>query len=319
MKAFVKKSALLTMRSLGLFKAGVFLFRRGTLVILCYHGISLRDEHEWAGGLYIPPDLFRARLEFLKAWGANVLPLAEGLARLKNGTLPPRSVVITFDDGFYDFYRFAVPALREFGFPCTLYLTTHYTRYPLPVYNLLYQYLLWKSGDPAFQTQAARDHAVLGFITKCDAEKLDTQARNEAVRALAVSYKIDYESLLAERLFQIMTPEEVSATAAAGIDIQLHTHRHRTPVDHDLFLREIRDNARFITDMTGVAPKHFCYPSGVTDPAFLPWLREAQVASATTCVHGLCRPASDPLLLPRYLDGTGTTTLDFEALLSGWR
>ena len=315
MRNTLKKAVLSSFRATGVFSASTSLRRANTLVILCYHGISLRDEHEWAGGLYITPEFFRRRLEFLRNWNANVLPLAEGLERLRDGSLPPRSVVLTFDDGFYDFYLHAFPALRDFGYPCTVYLTTWYTRYRLPIFNLLMNYLLWKRGDGSEQ----RAKAVADYMDRVAAEGLDAESTDLIARGLAAELGIDYDGILRDRLFQIMSSEEVAEIAAAGIDIQLHTHRHRTPSDRDLFLREIRDNARVIEEMTGCAPRHFCYPSGVTSAAFLPWLKESGVESATTCVHGLATPQSDPLLLPRYLDGCGVTELDFESWLSGMR
>jgi peptidoglycan/xylan/chitin deacetylase (PgdA/CDA1 family) len=224
-------------------------------------------------------------------------------------------VVLTFDDGFYDFYLHAFPALRDFGYPCTVYLTTWYTRYRLPIFNLLVNYLLWKRGDGSEE----RAKAVPEYVARVAAEGLDAESTDLITRGFAEELGIDYDGILRDRLFQIMSREEVAAVAAAGIDIQLHTHRHRTPSDHDLFLREIRDNARVIEEITGRAPRHFCYPSGVTSAAFLPWLKESGVQSATTCVHGLATPQSDALLLPRYLDGCGVTELDFESWLSGIR
>lgn len=289
--------------------------RRGnSLVILCYHGISLRDEHEWRGGLYITPALFRQRLEFLRSWNANVLPLGEALERLQAGTLPPRSAVITFDDGFYDFYRYAWPLLSEFGFPCTLYLTTYYTRHRLPIFNLVLDYLLWKGGKAE-----GAESAVKRYMDQAAAQNLTTEGKDEVARELAASLGVDYGQILQDRLFQIVTPEEAAAMAEGGIDLQLHTHRHRTPLDRDLFIREIRDNARCIEEISGRTPRHFCYPSGVTAPEFLPWLRECGVLSATTCVSGAATPESEPLLLPRYLDGCGTEEIDFESWLSGVR
>jgi peptidoglycan/xylan/chitin deacetylase (PgdA/CDA1 family) len=99
----------------------------------------------------------------------------------------------------------------------------------------------------------------------------------------------------------------------------LHTHRHRTPANRDLFLREIRDNARRIHELTGRTPEHFCYPSGVTSPQFLPWLRECGVRSATTCSQALAKASDEPLMLPRFLDASGVDDLDFESWLSGIR
>jgi hypothetical protein len=69
-------------------------WRRHRLLILCYHGVSMYDEHEW-GDLYISPETFRRRMEVLARTHCNVLPLSEAVYRLQNGTLPDRAVVIT--------------------------------------------------------------------------------------------------------------------------------------------------------------------------------------------------------------------------------
>src|ERR1700744_415393 len=73
-------------------------WRAERLLILCYHGISLRDEHLWSPGLYMSPDQFASRLECIRAGGYNVLPLSTAVARLYARDLPPRSLAITFDD-----------------------------------------------------------------------------------------------------------------------------------------------------------------------------------------------------------------------------
>src|SRR5829696_372525 len=84
-------------------------WRNARLAILCYHGISFRDEHEALPALYVDRLFFRRRLEHLRSGGYNVLPLAEALDRLFSGNLPPRSVAVTFDDGTRDFAELAVP------------------------------------------------------------------------------------------------------------------------------------------------------------------------------------------------------------------
>ena len=105
--------------------------------------------------------------------------------------------------------------------------------------------------------------------------------------------------------------------AADGADIQLHTHRHRTPLDRELFLREIEDNRQSIQAMTGLRASHFCYPSGVYDQRFLPWLEEAGIVSATTCETGFAARTSHPLLLPRFVDNAALSSIEFEGWLSG--
>src|ERR1700758_160041 len=119
-------------------------WRQQRLLILCYHGISLEDEHLWRPGLYMQPQKLEQRLELLKKGGYSVLPLDEALKRVRTDSLPRRSVVITFDDGTYDFYRQAFPRLKSYGFPATVYQTTYYSSCQLPIFNLVCSYMLWK-------------------------------------------------------------------------------------------------------------------------------------------------------------------------------
>lgn len=54
----------------------------------------------------------------------NVLPLAEAVARLRAGTLPPRAACITFDDGYADNATVALPLLRARGLHATFFIAS---------------------------------------------------------------------------------------------------------------------------------------------------------------------------------------------------
>jgi len=114
-----------------------------------------------------------------------------------------------------------------------------------------------------------------------------------------------------------MTPQEISELSANGISFELHTHRHRVPRDQTLFEREIRDNRERLEAITKARTQHFCYPGGDYDRQFLPWLAGEGVVSATTCDPGLSSARAEPLLLPRFVDTTGQTALEFESWLTG--
>src|ERR1700732_2301807 len=130
--------------------AGAFQFvahskwRRERLLILCYHGISLEDEHLWRPQLYVQAELLQKRFEMLRTMDCSVLPLSEALERLRSRGLPPRSVAITFDDGMYDFYKQAYPLLKKYDLPATVYQTTYYMDHEMPIFNLICSYMLWK-------------------------------------------------------------------------------------------------------------------------------------------------------------------------------
>jgi peptidoglycan/xylan/chitin deacetylase (PgdA/CDA1 family) len=305
-------------------------WRRQRLLILCYHGISQEDEHLWSPSLYMTPDLLRQRMAALQASDCNVLRLEEGIERLYAGTLPPRSVALTFDDGCYDFYRQAYPILLEYRFPVTVYLTTYYSYFNRPVFDIMCSYLLWKGRGrrldwPAVLGEtwasmlddAGRELADARIKEFARARRLSAPQKDELLAALASRLEISYESVCKKRLLHLMTPAESEEMAAAGVDIQLHTHRHRVSTQREKFLMEIEDNRRRITEISGHRAAHFCYPGGFHLPEFPEWLREAEVKSATTCEAGLAAPDSEVMRLPRLVDTSTLTMTEFTAWLSG--
>jgi len=328
----IKLATLRALKGAGMFElVADSRWRQQRLLILCYHGTSLADEHLWRPGLYMAPTTLEQRLEILKRGKYAVLPLAEGLQHLHHGTLPSRSVAITFDDGTHDFYQQAFPRLKSYGFPVTVYQTTYYTDFERPIFNLIASYMLWKRRGNVIQdgsevgltepldlrTEAGRHKVVRSLIGRGERENLSGQQKDELARCLGKFLGVDYETIVARRMFHLMNARELQEVAHHGVDIQLHSHRHRTPEDEELFRREIHDNRQRIRALVASTTQHFCYPSGVYRPQFLGWLRQEQVVSATTCDAGLVTCRTEPLLMPRFVDNQNQTNLGFESWLSG--
>jgi len=324
-----KIAALQVARAAGIFAAvKASQWRNQRLLILCYHGISFEDEHAWSPGLYLSPARFRERMQILAHGGYRVLPLAEALDRLENGTLPPKSITITFDDGDYNFHALAYPVLREFGLPVTLYLSTYYVRKQMPVFDVTAAYLIWKHRGkrlnlsgliPGEEEILVSDPRAL-FVRLHGAvqeRNLSADEKDGVLDELARRVHADLGEIRRRRIFHLMTAEETAEVARAGISIEMHTHRHRTPRDRGLFEREIEDNRWEITEITGKPPLHFCYPCGDYAPEFFGWLREQGVRSATTCNLGFASPGNSPLELPRLLDISSFSAVEFEGWLAG--
>lgn len=306
-------------------------WRRQKLLILAYHGISLYDEHVWDPSLFITASRFRRRMELLRRGGYNVLPLGEAIERSASGDLPPASVAITFDDGFYCFHKAALPILESFGFPATLYLTTFYCETQDPVFNVAMQYSLWNGRRRKLDLQpltgvaqsfdlaeeATRRTVYNALFDYAQKREMSAAAKQELVVRAAAAVGFDAATLAETRRFHIMTPAEVTDCARRGVDIQLHTHRHRVPLDREKFWREIDDNRQRIEELTGRPAQHFCYPSGVYRSEFLPWLRDRGVVSATTCEPGLISRKTDPLCAPRLVDVSSLNDVEFEGWLCG--
>lgn len=300
-----KRAAFSAARQVGVFAAcAASAWRRRRIAVICYHGVSIVDEHEWKPALYVRASFFRRRMEFLHERGYTVLGLEDAVRRRRDGSLPRKSVVLTFDDGTYDFFAVAWPILREFGYPATVYWTTYYAERPFPVFSVAYRYAQWKAGSDLPPVPAA-------LATANGAEK------NDWFRSACQDNAVPYELFSEKRLLTIMRPDEVAQLAAEGCDFQLHTHRHRMPLEEDAFRAEIRTNREIILAATNRLPRHFCYTSGRFRGRYLPWLEAEGVTTATTTQPGLVAPGTPDLLLPRLVDHEGLTETEFEAWISG--
>jgi len=103
-----------------------WVFQHGTIVapILLYHHI---EEHDPPGRYYIPPEDFAGQMKALRDWGyTSITPLQLITAITTGAALPPRPVVITFDDGDLSVYTQAFPIMRQFGFVGATYLVGDY-------------------------------------------------------------------------------------------------------------------------------------------------------------------------------------------------
>ena len=332
MRRQLRRAALTILKTFGAFAlVRDSAWRQQKLLILCYHGISLEDEDQWRPLLYLKPELLERRLEMLQRGKYAVLPLGEALERLYKNDLPPRSVALTFDDGTYDFYKQAFPRVKKLGFPVTVYLTTYYSELQRPVFNLICSYMLWKARGlgsvdlkqfgaelPAVLDSAeARDQVAAKIAQWADGQNITGVQKDQIAANLAERLGIDYQALCGKRILQLMNRQEVAELASQGVDFQLHTHRHRTPLDEELFRREIRDNRAHLASMIDGPRKHFCYPSGAYRPEFVQWLGKDGIISATTCDTGFATPESNPLLLPRLVDTSARTDLEFESWANG--
>lgn len=91
--------------------------RAAPITIIMYHSISADED-----GYSITPEKFRSQIEFIK----NNYPIIR-LNSIKEALAlqdQSRKVVITFDDALQDFYENALPLLKRYEVPCTLFIPT---------------------------------------------------------------------------------------------------------------------------------------------------------------------------------------------------
>lgn len=122
-----------------------------TVPILMYHYISIppEDADIYRTDLSVTPDNFRAQMQYLADNGHTPIDfytLSRAIANLE--PLPPKPVILTFDDGYLDNYENAYPILQQFGFVGTFFIPTEF------IDNNRVGYMSW----PMIEEMAASGH-----------------------------------------------------------------------------------------------------------------------------------------------------------------
>jgi peptidoglycan/xylan/chitin deacetylase (PgdA/CDA1 family) len=102
-------------------------FQHNSAPVLMYHSIS--DDTEHVHPYYqttTSPQVFAEHMRFLSENRYSVISLGELVSGMRQGRSLSDCVVITFDDGFRDFYLHAFPVLQRYGFSATMFLPTDY-------------------------------------------------------------------------------------------------------------------------------------------------------------------------------------------------
>lgn len=114
--------------------------RRIHVPILMYHYVGQlpAEPDEYRINLTLDPSIFRQHIQYLSDAGYTAISLYELDLALTNGhPLPPKPVILTFDDGHADHYQNVFPVLKQYNFSGTFFIITSFVDNQLP------QYLSW--------------------------------------------------------------------------------------------------------------------------------------------------------------------------------
>lgn len=96
--------------------------------ILMYHHVMDAAEAKKIGssGLNVPPDIFRQQMDYLISKGYSNIGLDQLPSMIRDNILPSKPIVLTFDDGYSDFYDNVFPVLREKMLKATVFVISQY-------------------------------------------------------------------------------------------------------------------------------------------------------------------------------------------------
>ncbi len=92
----------------------------GGITILSYHSLD-----DLGTPLSVSPGLFRSQMAALTEMGCRTFTMSQVASHLaERRPFPPRSMAITFDDGFANLATEGMPVLQEYGLAATVYIIT---------------------------------------------------------------------------------------------------------------------------------------------------------------------------------------------------
>lgn len=114
------------------------------LPIVMYHQITKSENRV---GKYVVTDKqFEKDLQYLKSQGYESINMTQLINYVKKGeALPPKPVMITFDDGHESFYEYIIPLLEKYDMKAVMSVVGDYTDIytKTPDHHLSYSYLTW--------------------------------------------------------------------------------------------------------------------------------------------------------------------------------
>ena len=233
---------------------------RNALTVISLHRVISTEDPRWltCDPLYtLSTQVFEQCLRFLVD-NYSVISLQElSGARLAGAKLPPRPLLITFDDGWADNHHFALPILTKLGLPAALFVAAS----AIDSREMFFQERLiagWRSGrldEFAVRSLWAKVSYGDDFPDDLSAEG---QIRRLNGRLQKVS-AIERERILAEVVAelriegrQMLTKQELRDLHLSGFGIGTHGNHHEPLTEAENIDAELIDSKRKVAKILGV-------------------------------------------------------------------
>ncbi|REJ88817.1 MAG: hypothetical protein DWQ34_21375 [Planctomycetota bacterium] len=288
--------------------------RTHLLRVLTYHRVADVEE----GSDFCPslrsasPDGFREHVEFLMEH-YNVVSMEHVYAACRGETeLPPRAVLITFDDAYHDFAEQAWPILQQFAAPVTLFVPTAYPDNPSLVF---WWDRLHRACRAADQPTVATPLGPLSLSSPQQRAQACEQLCSY-VKTLEHGAASDFVNKICDELGEprlgngVLGWDALRELAREGVTLGAHTRTHplmnrmRAGPAVTEAVESLRDLEREIGHVLPV----FAYPGGAMDPEVIAQLRKTSIELAFSTQRGQNDlRVTDRLQLGRIHIGPSTT------------
>ncbi len=296
-------------------------------IVLMYHRVETLPCDPWQ--LAVAPERFALQIEILGR-SRRIVPMSWLAAELKAGRLPRRTAAVTFDDGYGDVHRNALPILQRAGCPATVFVMSgaiggdrgywwdHLSRIVLETSDIPAaidltvgaERIACEVGSGPGDRRRVHDrlHAVLRLS--------DPHERDAALERLAAWAGTAFAAPVRDRA---MTLDQLLDVAEADeIEIGAHTVTHPSlpNLDDETLRREVVDSRSACREWTGRPVYGFAYPFGDHDRRTVGIVSGTGVDYACTTVPTAVRPRQGVFEIPRLLAADWDETTFRDEVLS---
>ena len=284
-------------------------------VIFTLHRVLPEEPADFSPNaiLQVQPDFLDYVIERIRDLGLDIVSLDEALERLSAAKAGRKFVVLTFDDGYRDNLRYALPILLKHEAPFTLYVPTALVDGVGEIW--------WQ----AIEDIIARQDAI-GFSVDNETEYVDTRTtaqkqsafdtlywqmrrmpepeRLELLRKFAAAYGYDLERQCRDLIMDWQELRLFAGEALCTIGAHTVHHYELAKLPAEQARQEMEKSAEILLAQFGQRPAHFSYPLGgplSCGPREFALAREIGFRSAVTTRPGglYARHAESPHALPR--------------------
>lgn len=266
--------------------------------VLLYHRV---EDIKTSYSIIVGRENFEKQIKFISS-NYRVLRCDEDWGDIKE-----KSVALTFDDGYVDFYTEVLPILKKYKVPATVFVATAGINNNKEFWwdeleNILSQrdlpeVLITKRGKYSVKDYSNRAEMILDI--RNDVIDNDYLERDEEIKALRAQVK----PLLSNRdRYRTLNEEELQLLAEEPlITIGAHTINHIRcdKESYDVQMREIKESKKILEGIINKDIDLFAYPNGDigTDTRMI--LKELGFKRAFTCEHACIDYDKDKFDIPR--------------------
>src|SRR3984893_1167274 len=264
--------------------------------------------------LEITPDFLRATLAHLRASGIEIVTVDEMYQRLMQRDFSRRFACFTFDDGYRDNRDFALPIMREFDAPFTVYVASDFAQNTGNLWWVLLETVIAK----ATTVEADIDGRAVRIDTSTPAAKHAAFERlHDWLRALpgrddlareigklCARHGVDQAAICRELCLSWDELKPFAAEPLVGIGAHTITHCNLAQQPEEIASQEMATSRARIESALQRPVVHFAYPYGdrlAAGPREFAIAKTAGITTAVTTRPGMLFPenAEYPTALPR--------------------